>query len=80
MDDFVSFGKDKVLLGKETNRNLKVGDVCKARLIAISYKDVSNPKIGLTMRQQGLGKQEWLAKESVPKEEPAKKAKAEKKK
>lgn len=59
MDDFVSFGKDKVLQGKETGRNLKIGDFCKARIVAISYKDLSNPKIGLTMRQQGLGKPEW---------------------
>jgi len=59
MDDFVSFGKDKVLQGKETGRNLKIGDFCKARIVAISYKDLSNPKIGLTMRQQGLGKPDW---------------------
>ncbi|MCF7860737.1 DNA-directed RNA polymerase [Candidatus Woesearchaeota archaeon] len=60
MDDFVSFSKDKVLAGKESKRVLKVGDKCKARIIAVSYKDISNPKIGLTMRQQGLGKLEWL--------------------
>jgi DNA-directed RNA polymerase subunit E' len=59
MDDFVSFSKDKVLLGKETKRTLKVGDICRARLIAISFKDLSNPKLGLTMRQSGLGKEEW---------------------
>ncbi len=60
MNDFVSFGKDKVLLGKESKRSLKVGDLCRARIIAISYKDITNPKIGLTMRQQFLGKLEWL--------------------
>jgi DNA-directed RNA polymerase subunit E' len=60
MDDFVSFSKDKVLQGKKTNQSLKVGDKCKARIIAISYKDLNNPKIGLTMRQEGLGKLEWL--------------------
>ncbi len=63
MNDYVSFGKDKVLLGKETKRNLKVGDLCRARVIAISYKDLSNPKIGLTMRQEGMGKLEWLEEE-----------------
>ena len=56
MDDYVSFAKDKVLQGKETHRVLKVGDLCRARLIAISYKEADNPKIGLTMRQTGLGK------------------------
>jgi DNA-directed RNA polymerase subunit E' len=60
MNDFVSFTKDKVLQGKDSNRVLKVGDACKARVIAVSYKDVTNPKIGLTMRQQGLGKLDWI--------------------
>ena len=60
MDDFVSFAKDKVLIGKESGRSLKVGDLCRARIVALSYKDVANPKIGLTMRQQGLGKLEWI--------------------
>jgi len=63
MEDFVSFSKEKVLQGKKTNRSLKVGDRCKARIIAISYKDLKNPKIGLTMRQEGLGKLEWLEEE-----------------
>ena len=43
MDDFVSFSKDKSLGGKESKRSLKVGDVCRARIIAISFKDVLNP-------------------------------------
>jgi len=71
MNDFVSFNKEKTLVGKDTKRLLKVGDLCKARIISISYKDLSNPKIGLTMRQDGLGKEEWI------REEP-KKAKTEK--
>jgi len=58
MDDFVSFSKEKVLTGKETKRSLKVGDNCRARIIAISFKDLQNPKLGLTMRQGGLGKLE----------------------
>ncbi len=60
MDDFVSFSKEKVLQGKKTGQSLKVGDKCHARIIAVSYKDKNNPKIGLTMRQEGLGKVEWL--------------------
>lgn len=60
MDDFVSFSKDKVLQGKKTGQSIKVGDKCRARIIAVSYKDLNNPKIGLTMRQEGLGKLEWL--------------------
>lgn len=60
MDDFVSFAKDKVLTGKESKRPLKVNDLCRARIIAISYKDPANPKLGLTMRQYGLGKIDWI--------------------
>ncbi len=85
MDDFVSFSKDKVLTGKDSGRSLKVGDLCRARIIAISYKDIANPKLGLTMRQQGLGKLEWLEEDAKKakegQEEKAEKpAKAEKKK
>ncbi len=65
MDDFVSFSKDKVLMGKKTGRSVKPGDRCKARIIAVSYKDINNPKIGLTMRQEGLGKLEWLQQETA---------------
>ena len=64
MDDFVSFSKDKVLQGKKSGQSLKVNDRCKARIIAVSYKDMNNPKIGLTMRQEGLGKLEWLEKQN----------------
>jgi DNA-directed RNA polymerase subunit E' len=60
MDDFVSFSKEKTLAGRDSKRVLKVGDECIARIIAVSFKDVSNPKIGVTMRQPGLGKMEWL--------------------
>lgn len=60
MDDFVSLSKDKVLLGKDTKRSLKVNDLCRARIVAASFKDVTNPKVGLTMRQAGLGKLEWV--------------------
>ena len=64
MDDFVSFSKEKVLVGKQSNRALKVGDLCRAKIIAVSYKDVANPKLGMTMRQQGLGKLEWLEEDA----------------
>ena len=73
MNDYVSFGKDKVLQGKESKRSLKVGDLCRARVIAYSYKDLTNPKLGLTMRQVGLGKFEWLEEDREGKtEKPAK--------
>lgn len=63
MDDFVSFSKDKVLLGKESHKNLKPGDTCRARIIAVSFRDITNPKIGMTMRQPGLGRLDWVEEE-----------------
>ena len=62
MDDFVSFSDSKVLSGKDGKRNLVQGDKCMARIVAISYKG-EEPKIGLTMRQPGLGKLEWIKAE-----------------
>lgn len=81
MDDYVSFSKDKVLMGTESKRTLKVSDLCRGRIIAVSYKEVNNPKIGLTMRQPFLGKLEWADEEPVkkPKEEKADKKKAKEK-
>jgi DNA-directed RNA polymerase subunit E' len=79
MDDFVSFSKDKVLVGKETKRTLKVADRCRARIIAVSFKDISNPKLGLTMRQAGLGKDEWIV-EDMGEESTKKRAAKDKKK
>ena len=73
MDDFVTFAKDKTLAGRDSKRSLKVGDSCRARVIAVSFKDVTNPKIGLTMRQPGLGKLDWIAAEDAPAKQPEEK-------
>jgi len=72
MDDYVSFSKTNTLIGKTKKHTLKKGDACMARIVAISYK-LGEPKIGLTMRQPGLGKLEWI-------EEAKKQKKAEDKK
>ena len=56
MDDYVTFAKDKTLQGRDSKRSLKIGDTCRAKVVAVSFKDVTNPKIGLTMRQPLLGK------------------------
>lgn len=75
MEDYVSFSKTNTLTGKSTKRSLKQGDLCLARIVAISHKG-NEPKIGLTMRQPGLGKIEWIQEEKVKKERDAKKAEA----
>ena len=71
MDDYVSFSKEKVLQGKKTGQSIKVGDKCRARIIALSYKDLNNPKIGLSMRQEGLGKIEWIEQQKEEAKKPA---------
>lgn len=63
MDDFVSVSKVGVLTGKETKNVLKTKDKCRARIVAVSYKDLNNPKIGLTMRQPLLGNLSWILEE-----------------
>jgi DNA-directed RNA polymerase subunit E' len=73
MDDFVSFNKSNALSGKVSKRTLKAGDLCMARVVAISHKG-DEPKIGLTMRQPGLGKIEWIKEDAVKKQKDAEKA------
>ncbi|HID60929.1 MAG TPA: DNA-directed RNA polymerase [Hadesarchaea archaeon] len=62
MDDFVGYDKKKgVLYGKESKRVLKEGDRVLARIVSVSLKrGMKSGKIGLTMRQPGLGKLEWV--------------------
>ena len=73
MNDFVSFSKTNLLMGKTSKKSLKKGDMCLARIVAISHKGES-PKIGLTMRQPGLGKLEWIKEEKTKRERQAQKA------
>ena len=72
MEDYVSVSKTNTLFGKSSKRILKQGDLCLARIVAISHKG-DFPKIGLTMRQPGLGKIEWVKEDSAKKERASKK-------
>jgi DNA-directed RNA polymerase subunit E' len=72
MDDYVSFNKSNSLIGKNSKRNLKQGDLCLARIVAISHKG-GELKIGLTMRQPGLGKLEWIKEDAAKKNKAAQK-------
>jgi len=79
MDDFVSFSDTGVLTGKDGKKNIVQKDKCIARIVAISYKG-EDPKIGLTMRQPGLGKLEWVkAEKDKEKKESARQLKTESK-
>ncbi|MDO8517375.1 MAG: DNA-directed RNA polymerase [Nanoarchaeota archaeon] len=87
MEDFVSFSKSGSLTGKDGKKSINIKDNCMARIVAVSYKG-EEPKRGLTMRQPGLGKIEWLKaekekekiKKSIPKAKEEKKEKAPKEK
>ncbi len=72
MDDYVSFSDAGSLSGKSSGRVLKENDLCIARIVAISHKG-DDPKIGLTMRQPGLGKLEWIKEDKAKKEAEVKK-------
>ncbi|MFW6375715.1 MAG: DNA-directed RNA polymerase [Thermoplasmatota archaeon] len=58
------------LVGKEQNKSLTIDDEIRARIVTVSINDRSprESKIGLTMRQNGLGKLEWI-KEELEEEE-----------
>lgn len=73
MEDYVSMSKTGTLSGKASKRVLSKGDECIARIVAISFKS-GEPKIGLTMRQPGLGKVEWVNEEKKKKDHAAKAA------
>jgi DNA-directed RNA polymerase subunit E' len=63
MNDYLNVDvNNERLVGKETGRTLGLGDRVRARLVTVSLNELSprESKIGLTMRQPGLGKLEWL--------------------
>jgi DNA-directed RNA polymerase subunit E' len=66
MDDFVSYdNKNSIFVGKQTRKTLKEGDKVRARIISVSWAE--QHKIGLTMRQAGLGNLIWLEEEKKKK-------------
>ncbi|MES3517756.1 MAG: DNA-directed RNA polymerase [Natronomonas sp.] len=65
-DEYLAFdGENQQLASRDSNRVLSVGDAVRARIVTKSI-DERNPrdtKIGLTAKQPGLGKHEWLKQE-----------------
>ncbi len=67
MDDRIEVDEEnKRMMGKDTKRDLKVGDLVRTRIVALSLSDsrLDESKIGLTMRQNFLGKFAWLKGET----------------
>ncbi len=63
IDDVIDVdAENKRLVGRESKKFVKVKDKLIAKIVALSIND-ANPRhsrIGLTMRQPGLGKIEWI--------------------
>ncbi len=62
-NEYISYDeKNARLVSKESAKSLGEGDKVRARVIAVSLneKEPRESKIGLTMRQTGLGRLEWL--------------------
>ena len=85
LDDFVSYDmKNAMFTGKKTKRSVKEGNLVMARIISISLAK-GEYKIGLTMRQPGLGCLDWkeedkkTAKKNDKKEDENKKSSGKKK-
>jgi DNA-directed RNA polymerase subunit E' len=62
-------GKNGRLLSRTGSRSLGEGDRVRARIVALSIneREPRESKIGLTMRQNALGKLEWLEEERMAK-------------
>lgn len=75
MDDKIDVDESgNRLIGKDSKRDLKVGDKVRARIVSLSINE-RNPResrIGLTMKQVGLGKFEWMEEERKKKAEKGK--------
>ncbi len=52
------------IVGKDTKREIRAGDKLRVKLVSLNLASASvlDSKIGLTMKQLGLGKPEWLEK------------------
>ena len=60
-DDYISYEQvGNRFIGKETGKILEVNDTVRARIIAVSLGTGRSGKLGLTMRQKFLGKEEWI--------------------
>ncbi|MGI0100856.1 MAG: DNA-directed RNA polymerase [Candidatus Micrarchaeaceae archaeon] len=61
-NDFLSFDrKVPAFVSKRSGRTLKKGDTVFAKISTVSMKNsVKDSKIALTMKPEGLGKQEWI--------------------
>ena len=62
-NDFLTYNKKtQTFVGRESKKFLKKGDHVFAKISTVSMKNnIPETKIGLTMRPDGLGKDEWIS-------------------
>jgi len=78
MDDRVDVDEENQrLIGKDSKRDLRIGDKVRTRIVAVSLNERAprESKIGLTMRQPALGKYEWIEEDRSKAEGRAKRKK-----
>jgi len=70
MDDYINHdAKLPGFVGKESGKKLIKNDSVIARIVTVSLRGtIPESKIGLTMRQFGLGKEEWMKTDEKKKE------------
>lgn len=70
-DDFVRYDPSiPAFLAREGKRVLRIGDMVRARIVTVSLREsIADTKVGLTMRQPGLGKWEWIEEDKKKQEE-----------
>lgn len=67
MDEKVEYQEAaRSFVGSESGRKISIGDVVRVRIVQISGADRASKqlRIGLTMRQPYLGKEEWIKEEA----------------
>jgi DNA-directed RNA polymerase subunit E' len=68
MNDYVEIdSENEVVTGREKKLKLQTQDMVRSRVVAVSLNEISarESKIGLTMRQAGLGSHNWLHEEET---------------
>ncbi|WP_067047630.1 MULTISPECIES: DNA-directed RNA polymerase [Methanofollis] len=71
-DDFITYDeKNNTLNCQESGRAIQVGDGIRCRVVTLSLneREPRESKIGLTMRQAGLGTEKWLVEERTKEQE-----------
>lgn len=71
-DDYMNLDEENMMLtSDEQEKSLSTNDVVTTRIIAVSLGNQESNKINLTMRQPGLGKEEWIEQHEEEKQEQA---------